>query len=222
VKYLYGIGAVVALIVIAAFVVPLFIDWGSYKPEISARVEALTGRKLAIDGDISVALLPSPKLRIEDVRLANLPGATAPDMARLKALELNLALGPLLSGEIQVTSLSLVDPVIQLEQMPDGSNNWTFTPLEDETETTGSSEGGSDEGDDGASVQLDSLEIRNGTIVYIDIENGRTEHLINLNAEISARSLDGPFRGTGSFEARELPIKFRVAAGTQTAARRKV
>ena len=221
-KYLYGIAALVALIVIAAFVVPLFMDWGSYRPEISKRVEALTGRKLAIDGDISVALLPSPTLRIEDVRLANLPGASVPDMARLKALELHVALGPLLSGEIQVTSLSLVDPVIQLEQMRDGSNNWTFTPPAEPADASSTGEqaraAGDAGDDDGAGVQLDSLEIKNGTIVYLDGASGRTEHLHKLDAELSARSLEGPFRGNGSFEARDLPVEFRLATGALSSA----
>lgn len=215
-KYLYGIAALVALIVIAAFVVPLFMDWGSYRPEISERVEAMTGRKLAIDGDISVALLPSPTLRIEDVRLANHPGASVPDMARLKALELNVALGPLLSGEVQVTSLSLVDPVIQLERLRDGRTNWTFTPREEDTAATGEQASASPDTDEdeGAGVQLDSMEIRNGTIVYLDSATGRTEHLHKLDAQLSARSLEGPFRGNGSFEARDLPVEFRVATGT--------
>ena len=97
-KILIGVLALIILVIIAAFVVPSFMDWNSYKPEISERVEALTGRQLSIDGDIEISLLPSPKLHITDVRFANLDGAETADMARLQALDLQLALGPLLSA----------------------------------------------------------------------------------------------------------------------------
>ena len=90
-KILYGLIALIALVVIAAFVVPMFMDWNSYKPEISERIEGLTGRQLFIDGDIEISLLPSPKLRVSDARLSNVEGAKAADMARLQALDLHAA-----------------------------------------------------------------------------------------------------------------------------------
>ena len=116
-KVLYGVIAFIVLLVIAVFTVPSFIDWNSYKPEITERIEALTGRKLSIDGNIEIALLPSPKLRISDARLSNLAGAHSADMVRLQALDLRLVLGPLISGDIQVSSLTLIDPVIELERL---------------------------------------------------------------------------------------------------------
>ena len=68
VNILYGALALIVLLVVTALVLPNVMNWDSYKPEISEHVKALTGRSLAIDGDIDIDILPTPKLRISDVR----------------------------------------------------------------------------------------------------------------------------------------------------------
>ncbi|MBT5677628.1 MAG: AsmA family protein, partial [Rhodospirillaceae bacterium] len=212
-KILYGVIALIVLVVIAAFVVPGFMDWNSYKPEISERIEALTGRHLAIDGDIEISILPTPKLRITDVRLSNLKGAQAADMARLQALDLKLALGPLLSGDVQVASLKLIDPLIELERLADGRENWLFTPPVAEGDGAAGGAGGGAGEEDATDVSLDSVAIKNGTLVYRDSMTGTVEYIQQLNGTLSAKSLDGPFRAEGSLEVRGIASDFQLASG---------
>src|SRR5690606_16626279 len=107
-KLLIGIGALVVLVIAAALVGPSFYDWNSLKPQIAAQVRQATGRELAIDGDISLSILPAPTLSAEGVRFANAEGGSAPDMATLEALDVRVAFMPLLQGNIQVESVSLV------------------------------------------------------------------------------------------------------------------
>ncbi|MGH6915859.1 MAG: AsmA family protein, partial [Geminicoccales bacterium] len=121
---LIGLGALVVLAIAAILDGPSFVDWNSYKPEIAARVKAATGRDLAIEGDISLSVLPSPTLAVEGVRFANIEGGSAPDMATLDSLEVHVALMSLLHGKIEVASVSLVRPTILLETLPDGRANW--------------------------------------------------------------------------------------------------
>jgi len=217
-KVLYGVIAFIILLVIAIFAVPSFIDWNSYKPEITERIEALTGRKLSIDGNIEIALLPSPKLRISDARLSNLAGAQSADMVRLQALDLQLVLGPLISGDIQVSSLTLIDPVIELERLADGRSNWLFTPPPDDVakiDATGGDFGASDDTSeaDATDISLDWVSIQNGTIAYRDSADNTVEYFQHLNGTLSAKSLDGPFRGDGSLEVRGLKTSFQLASG---------
>ena len=127
-KILIGLGAVVLLLVAAVLVGPRFVDWNTYKPRVIEAVRNATGRELAIDGDISVRLLPTPTLSVAGVRLANLQGASTPDMARLKSLDISVALMPLISGNVQVTKVTLVDPEVELERLADGRVNWIFAP----------------------------------------------------------------------------------------------
>ena len=123
-KFVYASLIVLALLVAALFLVPLLLDWEQYKPEIAERLETITGRDVTIDGPLAVTILPTPTIEAADLRIANAPGAAAPDMARIGALDLKLALGPLLGGEIAVTSLELVEPVIELQRLADGRPNW--------------------------------------------------------------------------------------------------
>lgn len=198
-KVLYGILAVLALLVAALFLVPPFLDWERLKPEIAERVEAATGRRLWIDGEIAVSLLPAPTLTLTNLRLANLPGAGAPDMARIESVDLALALGPLFGGEIAVTSLALVAPVIELERLADGRPNWLLQ----------GAMGAADE----RAVRLDSIAVTDGTIVYRGAGQGPPARIERIDAVFSARSLDGPFRGEGAFATGGAAFDFQLATG---------
>ena len=68
--------------------------------------------------------MPTPTVKASDLRIANAPGGAAPDLARIKSLDLKLALGPLLGGEFAVTSLEIVEPVVELQRFADGRPNW--------------------------------------------------------------------------------------------------
>ena len=162
-KFVYGILVFLALVVAALFLVPSFLDWEGFKPEITERLEAITGRTLAIDGPLKISILPTPTIEATDLRLANVPGAASPDMARIKSLDLKLALGPLLSGEIAVTGLAIDEPVIEFQRLTDGRPNWLF-----ESAPGPATEGGTtEEAESGLELtRLDSATITNGTIVY--------------------------------------------------------
>lgn len=201
-KVLYGILAVLALLVVALFLVPPFLDWERLKPEIAERVEAATGRRLWIDGEIAVSLLPAPTLTLANLRLANLPGAGAPDMARIESVDLALALGPLFGGEIAVTSLALVAPVIELERLADGRPNWLL-------QGAAGAMGAADE----RAVRLDSIAVTDGTIVYRAAGQGPPARIERIDAVFSARSLDGPFRGEGAFATGGAAFDFQLATG---------
>ena len=211
-KYLYGILILLALAVAALFLVPPLLDWERFKPEITERLEAITGRALAIDGPIAVSILPSPKLTVTELRIANAPGATVPDMARIKSLELALALGPLIGGEIAVTSLELVEPVVELERQADGRPNWLFEKAAGTTAE--GSAAGEPEADAFEPARIDSATVRNGTIVYHRGDGRPPERIERIDAVLSARSLDGPFRAEGEFTVRGRAVAFQLATGT--------
>ena len=80
-KVLFSLIGFLALLVAAVLIGPGLIDWNQYKGEIAAQAKAITGRDLTIDGDIQITVLPAPALVVKDVALANLEGATSPEMA---------------------------------------------------------------------------------------------------------------------------------------------
>nr|WP_211113823.1 AsmA family protein [Azospirillum picis] len=205
--------ALAGLVVLAGLLLaaPSLIDWNSYRGAIADRMSLATGRKVELRGDVGFTLLPSPALTVRDARLANAPGAAEADMVRLKKLDARVALGPLLGGHIQVESITLVDPTFVVEVMKDGRINWDLA-------IAGA------RADDGlgaaenlvSAVSFDEVMIDNGTVIYRDDRNGRTETVEALSARIAAGSLTGPFQFQGDFRLRGLPLHGEATAGRFT------
>ena len=125
-RVLWAIGGLLVLLVAAVLIGPGLVDWNQYKGDIQKQALNATGRELTINGDISITVLPAPALIVNDVLLANIPGAASDNMLRLKHLEVRIALAPLLAGRIEVERIKLVNPEIELEVLADGRKNWIF------------------------------------------------------------------------------------------------
>ena len=199
----------------AVLVVPGFVDWNAYKPEITAAVEEQTGRKLTIEGAIELQVLPSPRLSVANVRLSNSVGASEPDMVRLDSMQVHVALQPLLSGTIQISSVTLIRPVISLERLADGSVNWAFADALSATTAAGTRGGASGPAapDAGTAISLDGADIINGTVIYRDALGNRTHRIENLDATIVASSLEGPFSAKGALTYQGLKAEFEANLG---------
>ena len=115
-KALLILGGALVLLIAAVLIVPSFWDWNRYRPIIAEKVEAATGRRLAIDGDVRLVMLPAPSLSATRVRLANVAGFTDPELATLEELRIRLAFLPLLRGMVLSESVELVRPAIHLER----------------------------------------------------------------------------------------------------------
>lgn len=214
-KVLIGFALIVALLLGAVLIGPSLINWNDYKGEILAGVKEATGREVAIDGDLSMSLLPAPTLSAEGIRFANIDGGSDPEMVRISSFELRLAFAPLLSGRIQVERIRLVEPRLLLEVTADGRANWA---LEDASTTPGSdSQSAAAGSSDGLNVSLDTIELENASIVYRDARSGLEESLTGLSATASASAVNGPFQASGSTVAKGLPLMFDVAIGAYEA-----
>ena len=211
-KVVYAFLIVLALLVAALFLVPMLLDWEQYKPEIEERLEAITGRDVAIDGPLAVTILPTPTIEAADLRIANAPGAADPDMARIGSLDLKLALGPLLGGEIAVTSLEMVDPVIELQRLADGRPNWLSESAPGQG--TDGADPGEAEAAEAGLTRIDSATVTNGTIVYRHAHGAPPERIEGIDATLTARSLEGPYRGEGTLAVRGRAIGFQFATAT--------
>lgn len=206
-KLFAGVILLLVLFIAAAVIGPSFINWNDYKAKIITAVHDATGRKLAIDGDISLSILPAPALSARDLRLANLPGATSSDMLTLQALEIRLALAPLISGEFQVTSVRLIQPRLVLEILQDGQANWQF----ESTSSNDAASAGSGAKGPGLALSLDRLAVENAEVIYRDGRTGMEERLERIDLDGSAASLRGPFRFKGNTTARKLPLDFDLS-----------
>ncbi|MGO1120169.1 AsmA family protein [Rhodovibrionaceae bacterium A322] len=217
-KLLLSLLVVVVLVIAGALIAPSFINWNSYKPEIAAQAKKYTGRDLDIRGDIALQVLPTPGLRAQDIALSNLEGGSAPEMLQLEALEISLDLRALLAMEVQVSGVTLVRPQVLLEVMPDGRANWALGPQQaawqqmpgqkvqvlpvQQAAASSSLE-----------ISLDQVTIEAGTVVFKDHVSGLTEQAEEINALLSADSLQGPFTGQGSLVLRGNTVTFDGKSG---------
>ena len=110
-----------SVILSAAFM----IDPNDYKPQLVAAVQEATGRVLTVAGPLRISRSLWPTIEVSGVSLANLPGASRPDMASAERIEAQLSLPALLWRRIEVIRLTLIGPNILLEQV-DGKPNWDF------------------------------------------------------------------------------------------------
>ena len=125
-KLVFGIAFVLVALVVAVLVAPNFVHWNQYRDQIASEAKSRTGRDIEINGDIRITLLPAPTLMVSDVHLANVEGSSDADMISLDALEIKIALAPLLGGNVRVQSIKLVKPVINLELLDGRRNNMVF------------------------------------------------------------------------------------------------
>jgi len=123
-----GIVLLIALLLVVALVLALrFVDINHYWGFIENRIEAATDRDLIVDGSVKLDASMTPVIIAENVRMANLPGGSEPDMIHVGRLEAQVDLVPLLRGIFEVKRIQLSDTRIVLERDAAGRGNWQFS-----------------------------------------------------------------------------------------------
>jgi len=216
-KLLWAAAILAVLLVGAALAVPSLIDWNAYRGEVAGRVEAAIGRPITIDGDLRLRLLPAPTLSVGKVRVANPPDMPGDDMATVEALSIELALRPLLIGEIEAANIVLMHPILRLERGADDRVNWAFEPhgrsADESVGDHGIDVAPSASGGGGTPVRLDQVRIENGEIEYRDAARGRHDRIERIHADFSAGTLAGPFKGNGDLVANGRLLSFALSLG---------
>jgi uncharacterized protein involved in outer membrane biogenesis len=141
-KTAVGLAILMFMALAGLVLVPQLVDVERYRPQIAERISNWSGRSVSLGGPISLSLLPSPHLTVHDLVVANLPGAQAPELVRVRQVDAAVSFWPLLAGQIEVTSAHLLQPVIALERLPDGRENWAFGKVAMATSGAGNAGGG--------------------------------------------------------------------------------
>ena len=183
-KVLLIFGVVLALAAGGIFVYISTIDWNQHKDKIAAQFNDITGKRVVFEGPVSFSLLPSPYLTATDIKVYNPEGEESDKpLATIKRLIANLALGPLLQGNFEVKMMSLQEPEVWFKVMPGGKLNWQ-PPL---TEAQKSNL-------ENVEISLDSVTLEKAKVNFEDEKHGINTHLDNLNGEVIAESVFGPYR----------------------------
>lgn len=198
-KIAFGLFVLVCLAIVTVLALPSFIDWNTRRDWVERQLSAMLDREVEIAGELDFALLPTPILSAERVRLTNEGGET---LADIDTVDLRMALLPLLGGRFAMEQVTLVNPVVDL--MAGGAGLGLNATLGEPASAD--------------RVRLDSLTLENGTLRWLAPDAGREIVLDGIFAQISADSLAGPFTVVGGLNVDGRPVSVELAAGRLSAA----
>jgi len=217
-RALIGIISVLVVLVIGLLVAPGFFDWNQYKPQAVSAFKDKTGLDVVMNGDVKVALLPTPYAYINDVVIKSPREGQYENIASLGRLDLNLAFAPLLSGKVDFTSVELVKPAIYIETYADGSQNWKteeIASLIDGEEGAAIDEPVAAENNNTmlSSISFNKVEISEGSFSFYNHATQSEQVIDNITAAMRADTLSGPFTIDGSVRHGSRAIKFSAKTG---------
>ena len=163
-KFIKIVAALFVVAMIGVAVVISTLDVNQYKGDLIEAVEQATGRELQIGSDLQFAVSLIPTVVIEDVKFSNASWGSKPEMLTLNKFEIEVALLPLLSGNIQVNRVIFLEPDIFLETNKNGEANWDFSSKKPEKTDPSVSESGTPL----PAITINELHIENATIHYKD------------------------------------------------------
>jgi AsmA family protein len=162
--FLAGIGLALVAVIAVAFTILRSMDFNDYRDLVQQRMKAATGRDLVIAGNIEASFSLSPRLTARQVTFRNAPWSDLPQMASLDEIEAEIALLPLLSGEIRIKEVVLRGGQVVVETNKDGVGNWVLDLApQTATETTTTTASGL--------PRIDRMTIEDVTLLY---RNGKT------------------------------------------------
>ena len=124
--------AIIVLVVLSLLALAILIfagvtiDLSKFRGAVESSIEAALEREISIDGPVYLEFSNWPAIDIKDIKLANVEGASKPDMLAAGLARLQIGLFPILKGEIEIAEVNLEDVALNLETDAEGKANWIF------------------------------------------------------------------------------------------------
>ena len=194
-----AVGAVAALVA-----VPFLIPLDTYRAPIERAASSALGREVHIRGSLGLSVYPQIDISLGDVSIANAPGARHPQMVEVESVVVGAKLMPLLSRRLEITEVTLQNPVIHLEVSRNGTSNWQL--------------GNSNQAKPGetnsriASVGVGRLSVEGGQVTYDDAASGTSQAIkdvsLTLGLPLTTRTnVRVPLVFNGSLTYNNQPLK---------------
>lgn len=203
---------ILAVLLVAALVIPFFIPTDVYKAQIQSAAKQATGRELVLKGDLNLSLLPPVRLSVEDVTFSNAEWGKAENMAEIKSLTVGVdPFAFLFGGKVKINQFVLDGAAINLEVGKDGRENWSFdTAAAPETPEEAAGDG---EGLSLQDISLGDVRLENATLTYTDAATGETETIEDIDTSLALPTFDGPFKARGglTYKAERINLTLDLA-----------
>lgn len=176
-----GVAVVVLAILLAvgAVIAVKSVDLDQVKEMLTTQVKKTTGRTLTIAGPLELHIGLTPSVAAKGITLSNPPGSTRPEMVKIGAFEMEMALMPLLQREIVVNRLILSSPDILIETEAKGPGNLDFSAASQSAEAKPDSKLGDQQPQSGSTAgfrfTINELKMTNAVIAWHDRPAKKTE-----------------------------------------------
>lgn len=174
------VGGVVVVALFVALLAPMFVDWTSFRQDFEREASRIMGRPVTVHGSVDARLIPFPSVTLSDVRVGS-PEDGQP-LVEVARFSMDAELAPFLSGEALIFDMRIEEPKARITLFEDGTLDWARGRKSDIPART---------------VILENVAITGGEIEFVDRQTGRTRRVTGLDAQISAKSLGGPWRIDG-------------------------
>ena len=204
-KWILGISvAAIIAVIITAYIIASSYDFNKFKPRITELAKQYTGRDLTLGGDIELGLSLFPTLVVNDVTFQNASWGTRPQMAQVKRLEVQIALLPILRGDILISRLIIENPEILIEKDKSGKSNLEFDiPPKSEPKAV------EDKTVDGKHdfLKFKEVQIKGGAVTYDDRQSGTTEVISIENLRFESAEFGAPVNLDLKFAHNKIPYQ---------------
>ena len=178
---LLAAGGLLALLILAAVALVLFVDVNALKPRLEAAASDALGMEVRIGGRLGIGLFPGFHVTLVDVRIRN-RGA---DVASAKETFLGIELLPLLHKELRIVKIGMKQPRISIEQDRDGKFNFETPEGEAGKKTAEEAKGTR------FSLDVTNISLSDGTFIYADKKTGEELEAGNFTLDVSRLRFTG-------------------------------
>lgn len=203
-----------AIVLIAGF---LFIPSPAQKWAVERAASAALGRKVTLNGPFHLRAWPPLAITASDITIANADWGTAPELVRIKELEVGAdALAFWTSHTVKIDQLLVQQPQIHLEVGADGRRNWQLG----DGASAGQPTAAASEPKPLPSFVLNDVKIEDGVLGYDDKTSGQSRRVEQLALTIGQSAADQPVElaGGATLDGKRATIAGSVANAAAAAA----
>ncbi len=174
-----AVGVLAILVLLAGFFLPPMVDWSGYRDRLETLAENNLGTDVTIDGEIDFWLLPRPQIRLGKTIL----GPPSSPLIEIEAIIADLSLLDLLRDRLNVTSLDLRSPLININI---GISGEFEIPLS------------LSENFNNGRVLISAIKINNANLRINDARNSQSVQIDDFDGDLNISGINGPFRLQGA------------------------
>ncbi|WP_419911048.1 AsmA-like C-terminal region-containing protein [Hoeflea sp.] len=192
-------GGLLVLVLFGALIGPYFVDWSSYRQEFEREAGRILGQKVQVLGEADARILPFPSVSFDNVVVGE--SKDGRPMMTVDRFSMDAELAPFLSGEIRIFDMRIENPKAIVRLSPTGELDWALR---------------SQKTLPGDSLTLENITVSGGEALVLDEQNGREHWLRDLNMQMSAKSIAGPWNMEGNAGIDGYRTGFALTTGART------